>query len=52
MGTDTLPFCQLTLKVLNPRNPNALVTIGDHLRKRRLDLGLSRRQVAERIGVE
>jgi transcriptional regulator with XRE-family HTH domain len=29
-----------------------LLTIGDHLKKRRLDLGLSRRQVAGRLGVD
>ena len=27
-------------------------TIGDHIRKRRLDLGLLQKQVAERIGVD
>ena len=36
-----------------PRSyPQALVTIGDHLRKRRLDLGLLQREVAERIGAD
>lgn len=29
-----------------------LATIGDHLRKRRLDLGLLQREVAERLGVD
>jgi transcriptional regulator with XRE-family HTH domain len=29
-----------------------LATIGDHLRKRRLDLGLLQREAAERIGVD
>jgi len=34
-----------------PRSyPQAPVTIGDHLRKRRLDLGLPQREVAERLG--
>ena len=38
---------------LLPRSyPQALVTIGDHLRKWRLDLGLLHRQVAERIGAD
>lgn len=31
--------------------PQVLLTIGDHLRKRRLDLGLPQREVAERLGV-
>ena len=29
-----------------------LATIGDHLRKRRLDLGLLQRETAERLGVD
>jgi transcriptional regulator with XRE-family HTH domain len=29
-----------------------LATIGDHLRKRRLDLGLVQREAAERLGVD
>jgi len=36
-----------------PRSyPQVLTTIGDHLRKRRLDLGLLQREVAERLGVD
>lgn len=31
--------------------PQALATLGDHLRKRRLDLGLLQREVAEGLGV-
>jgi len=34
-----------------PKYPKELKTLGDHIRKRRLDLGLVKRQVAERIGV-
>jgi DNA-binding transcriptional regulator YiaG len=32
--------------------PQQLVTIGDHLRKRRLDLGLFQLQVAQQLGVD
>jgi transcriptional regulator with XRE-family HTH domain len=35
-----------------PGYPKTLVAIGDHIRKRRLDLGLFQRQVAARIGVD
>lgn len=36
-----------------PRSyPQVLATIGDHLRKRRFDLGLLQREVAERLGVD
>jgi transcriptional regulator with XRE-family HTH domain len=50
-----LPFCHAHLKGPRPllrAYPQALVTIGDHLRKRRLDLGLLQREVAERLGVD
>jgi len=49
-----LPFCHVTLRGQKPLPkgyPRALCTIGDHLRKRRLDLGLLQREVAERLGV-
>lgn len=38
-------------KPLDPAYPVELETVGDHLRKRRLDLGLWQKQVAKRIGV-
>lgn len=50
----SLPFCHVTLSVTKPRNrayPAELKTLGDHLRKRRLDLGLLQREVAKEIGV-
>jgi transcriptional regulator with XRE-family HTH domain len=50
-----LPFCHVTLKGQKPlpkAYPPALCTIGDHLRRRRLDLGLLQREVAERIGAD
>jgi len=44
-----LPCCYLTLKTGKPRNPaypEDLKTLGDHIRKRRLDLGLHQKDVA------
>jgi transcriptional regulator with XRE-family HTH domain len=49
-----LPFCSATLKIkrpINPAYPKTLVTIGDHIRKRRLDLGLKQVHVARALGV-
>jgi len=49
-----LPFCHAHLNGPRPlprSYPQVLTTIGDHLRKRRLDLGLLQREVAERLGV-
>ncbi len=51
---DALPFCHRVLtatKLKSPEYPKELKTLGDHIRKRRLDLGLFQRQVAEQIGV-
>ncbi len=52
---DALPFCSLALKSQKPLSaqyPKEISTLGDHIRKRRLDLGLLQRQVAEKIGVD
>lgn len=49
-----MPFCHARLQALKPMSPEypkELKTIGDHIRKRRLDLGLFQRQAAEQIGV-
>ena len=49
------PFTNITLsaqKQPHPAYPEALVTIGDHIRKRRLDLRLLQKEVASRIGVD
>ncbi len=49
-----MPFCHLALtgpKPPPPGYPGAPKTIGDHLRKRRLDLGLTQGEVAELMGV-
>jgi transcriptional regulator with XRE-family HTH domain len=48
-------FCHLTLSVpkpLPPEYPKELRTIGDHLRKARLNRGLLQKEVAETLGVE
>jgi len=44
-----LPFTHLTLRSQKPRNPaypEHLMTLGDHIRQRRLDLGLHQKDVA------
>jgi transcriptional regulator with XRE-family HTH domain len=48
-----LPFCHVTLRGRKPRAgyPEEPSTIGEHLKKRRLDLGLRQRDVAEQLGV-
>jgi transcriptional regulator with XRE-family HTH domain len=50
-----LPFCHLRLKAKKPlskRYPKELITIGDHIRKHRLDRGLQQNQVALLICVD
>ena len=50
-----MPFCHLRLRAKRPLNkgyPRELKTIGDHIRKRRLDLGLQQKQVASLICVD
>ncbi|MDQ3802270.1 MAG: recombinase family protein [Acidobacteriota bacterium] len=50
-----LPFCHLALLAKKPRNglyPATLSTYGDRLRARRLDLGLTQKQAAEKLGVD
>jgi len=37
---------------LNPAYPKALTTLGDHIRKRRLDLGLSQGQAAQKLDIK
>jgi transcriptional regulator with XRE-family HTH domain len=49
-----LPFCQVHLRTQRPlarTYPKALKTLGDHIRKRRLDLQLLQSDVARRLGV-
>jgi transcriptional regulator with XRE-family HTH domain len=50
----SLPFCHVTLSATKPTDrgyPAELNTIGDHLKKRRLDNGLLQKEVAAQIGV-
>jgi transcriptional regulator with XRE-family HTH domain len=50
-----LPFCHLRLRAKKPVDkgyPRELKTIGDHIRKRRLDLGLLQKGVALLICVD
>jgi len=49
-----LPFSRLKIKVKKPKGvnyPKDLNTIGDHIRAKRLDLGLLQKDVAKLIGV-
>jgi len=49
-----LPFCQIIPKAQKPPSalyPKRLKTLGDHLRKRRLDLKLQQKEVAKKLGV-
>jgi len=53
--TVALPFCHFTLKAPKPLQkayPRELTTIGDHLRKKRLDLKLFQKDVAKIIGCD
>lgn len=54
MDIVSLPICNIQLKAKKPINkayPKELITYGDHLRKKRLDLNLSQPQVAKIINV-
>ena len=47
-----LPNCKVKLKAAKPTScPKELRTVGDHLKKRRLDLGLFQKEVALRLSV-
>ena len=48
------PWVQKALILPNQRGdlPTCLTTLGDHIRKRRLNLGLSQREASHLIGVE
>ena len=50
-----MPFCHVELRAAKPKHeryPNEINTLGDHLRRRRLDQNLLQNQVAEQIGVD
>jgi transcriptional regulator with XRE-family HTH domain len=54
-GIPALPFCHVTLSASRPPSPaypRKLESLGDHLRKKRLDLGLLQKDVARMIGVK
>jgi DNA-binding XRE family transcriptional regulator len=47
-----LQFVPITLKALKPKETNfELQTVGEHVRKRRLELRLTQKRAAERLGV-
>src|SRR5262245_4545307 len=49
-----LPFCHVHLRAkrTDPRLPRQLKTLGDHIRKKRIELGLLQREVADLLGVD
>ena len=50
-----MPFCHLTLKAPKPlpsEYPLQIKSLGDHIRKRRLDLKIFQKEVAKKIGVD
>ncbi len=54
-GTPALPFCHATLRAAKPRtykHPKTLKTWRDHIRTRRLDLGLLQKDMAREVGVD
>ena len=49
-----MPFCHAELRAAKPKSdcyPKELNTLGDHIRARRIDLGLFQSEVAAQIGV-
>lgn len=49
-----MPFCHAELRTAKPKSeryPKELKSLGDHIRSRRIDLGLFQSQVADLIGV-
>jgi ribosome-binding protein aMBF1 (putative translation factor) len=55
MDSVALPFCHLAFQAKKPLSgayPKELRTLGDHLRKRRLDLALTQKDVAQRLVVD
>jgi transcriptional regulator with XRE-family HTH domain len=50
-----LPFCHAEIRFPKPKStayPRTINTLGDHMRKHRLDLQLLQKQVADQIGVD
>ncbi len=55
MGLPALPSCHLIFKGPRPKpkgDPKQLITLGDHIRKGRLDQALFQENVTVRIGVD
>jgi transcriptional regulator with XRE-family HTH domain len=49
-----LPFCKITLKTKKPQNPafpKTLINIGDHVRKRRVELKQTQTHASRALGV-
>ena len=47
-----MPFCDLTLRFQKPQQFRGVPeTLGEHLKKRRLELGLRQKDVAQRLDV-
>ena len=49
-----LPFCSIKIRTLRPKSttyPVQLITLDDHIRKRRLDLGKEQKEIALTLGV-
>ncbi len=54
-GMPALPFCKVELKAPKPLSrlyPRKLITLGDHLRKKRLDLNLLQKDAAKILGAD
>lgn len=54
MDTPALPFCHFAIKAEKPKEseyPKALITVGDRLRAKRLDLELLQKEVGAILGV-
>jgi len=54
MDIPALPFCHAELRTAKPKSeryPKQLNSLGNHIRARRMDLGLLQSQVAGQIGV-
>lgn len=50
-----MPFCHIRRTAQRPPDPaypKTLITIGEHIKKRRLDIGLFQKQVATEIGAD
>jgi len=50
-----LPFCHIALKIKKPqsdsRYPKTINTLGDHVRRKRLDMGITQMKASEMMGV-